>query len=152
MWTVGEWLTYWVENFAAPAVRENMLAGYRVAINTHLIPGVGAHRLDRLEPEHLERLYARMIAAGRSPGTAHQAHRTIRTALGEAERRGRIIRNPAKVVKAPRLADHDIEPYSIEEVQALLRTADRRRNSARWAIALALGLRQGEVLGLGGQT
>lgn len=48
--TVGEWLTYWVESIGAPAVRENTLAGYRVAVNVHLIPGVGAHRLDRLEP------------------------------------------------------------------------------------------------------
>ncbi|GAA1320472.1 hypothetical protein GCM10009610_48810 [Pseudonocardia xinjiangensis] len=68
--------------------------------------------------------------------------------LGEAERRGRITQNPAKLAKAPRLADHEIEPYSIEDVQALLRAAESERNSARWAIALALGLRQGEVLGL----
>jgi integrase len=93
-------------------------------------------------------LYAKMIAAGSSPGTAHQAHRTIRTALGEAERRGRITRNPAKLAKAPRLSDHEVEPYSVHEVQALLRVAAEERNSARWAIALALGLRQGEVLGL----
>ena len=50
MWTVGDWLTYWLDNIAAPAVRENTLSGYRVAVNVHLIPGVGAHRLDRLEP------------------------------------------------------------------------------------------------------
>lgn len=31
---------------------------------------------------------------------------------------------------------------------ALLEVAGQRRNSARWAVALALGLRQGEVLGL----
>ncbi len=148
MWTVGQWLTYWVENIVGPAVRENTLLGYRVAVNTHLIPGVGAHRLDRLEPEHLERLYAKMLAAGSSPGTAHQAHRTIRTALGEAERRGRITRNPAKLAKAPRTSEREIEPYTVEEVQALLKAAETRRNSARWAVALALGLRQGEVLGL----
>jgi integrase len=147
-WTVGEWLTYWVENIAAPAVRQNTLAGYRVAVNVHLIPGVGAHRLDRLEPEHLERLYAKMQRAGSSAGTANQAHRTIRTALGEAERRGRITRNPAKLAKAPRPAEIEVEPYSVEEVRQLLATAAERRNSARWAIALALGLRQGEVLGL----
>jgi integrase len=34
------------------------------------------------------------------------------------------------------------------EVQRILRAAGERRNAARWAIALALGLRQGEVLGL----
>ncbi|MBN9759248.1 Integrase [Pseudonocardia sp. Ae406_Ps2] len=146
--TVGEWLEHWVENIAAAVVRENTLAGYRVAIRTHLIPGIGAHRLDRLQPEHLEKLYARMIRNGSSPGTAHQAHRTLRTALGEAERRGRITRNPAALAKAPRVSESEVEPYSVDEVRRLLTTAAEGRNHARWAIALALGLRQGEVLGL----
>ncbi|MDN5920474.1 MAG: site-specific integrase [Pseudonocardia sp.] len=148
VWTVGEWLTHWVETIAAASVKENTLAGYRVALRTHLTPGVGAHRLDRLQPEHLERLYAAMLANGSSPGTVHQAHRTIRTALGEAERRGRISRNPAALAKAPRPSEAEIEPYSVEEVQRLLTVAAEGRNHARWAIALALGLRQGEVLGL----
>ncbi|HEX6500164.1 MAG TPA: site-specific integrase [Micromonosporaceae bacterium] len=147
-WTVEKWLTHWVENIAAPAVRENTLAGYRVAVNRHLIPGVGAHRLDRLEPEHLEKLYSRMIADGKAPATAHQAHRTIRTALNEAVRRGHLVKNPAALAKAPRLSDDEIEPYSVAEIQKLLAVASQRRNSARWAIALALGLRQGEALGL----
>lgn len=47
-----------------------------------------------------------------------------------------------------RLVDEeDIEPYSIEEVQRLLLEASKLRNSARWVVALALGLRQGEALG-----
>jgi integrase len=120
----------------------------QVAVRVHLVPAVGAHRLDRLEPEHLERLYARMIARGSAPATAHQAHRTIRTALGEAARRGHIARNPASLAKPPRLTETDVEPYTIEEVQQILAAAGERRNGARWAVALALGLRQGEALGL----
>lgn len=147
-WTVKTWLTHWVENIAVHAVRENTIAGYRVAVNRHLIPGLGAHRLDRLEPEHLERFYAKMIRNGSAPGTAHQAHRTIRTALNEAVRRGHLTRNPASLAKAPRLTEEEIEPYSVEDAQRLLVAASERRNSARWAIALALGLRQGEALGL----
>lgn len=147
-WTVAMWLTHWIDNIAAPAVRENTTAGYRVAVNKHLIPGVGAHRLDKLEPEHLERLYARMQEQGSAAGTAHQAHRTIRTALNEAVRRGYLTRNPAVLAKAPRLAEKEIEPYSVEEVRRFLIEAGKRCNSARWAVALALGLRQGEVLGL----
>ncbi|MFY1689235.1 tyrosine-type recombinase/integrase [Plantactinospora sp. WMMB782] len=147
-WTVKTWLTHWVENIAAPSVRENTIAGYRVAVNRHLIPGLGAHRIDRLEPEHLERFYARMQANGSAPATAHQAHRTLRTALNEAVRRGHLTRNPASLAKPPRLSDDEIEPYSVAEVQRLMTAAASRRNSARWAIALALGLRQGEALGL----
>ena len=146
--TVEAWLNHWLENIAAPTIRESSLDAYRVAVRKHLSPGIGAHRLDRLQPEHLEKLYTKMMRTGSSPGTAHQAHRTIRTALGEAERRGHITRNPAALAKAPRLSDEEIEPYTVEEVRRILVTASERRNSARWALALALGMRQGEVLGL----
>ncbi|MBM9467986.1 site-specific integrase [Nakamurella sp. YIM 132084] len=111
----------------------------------HLIPGLGKHRLERLQPEHLERLYVRMMRDGKSAATAHQAHQT---ALNEAVRRGHLSRNPATLAKAPRLVDHEIEPFTVDEVQLLLKTALITRNGARWAVALALGLRQGEALGL----
>jgi integrase len=144
---VRGWPNHWVDNIAAPFVRPNTLAGYRVAVRVHLIPGLGGHRLDRLQPEHLEKLYVRMMRNGSAAGTAHQAHRTIRTALGEAVRRGYLTRNPAALAKAPRLTEEEIEPYSIEDVRRILAAAAHSRNSARWAVALALGLRQGEALG-----
>ncbi|MFD3455433.1 tyrosine-type recombinase/integrase [Streptomyces sp. NPDC058691] len=147
-WTVKTWLEHWVENIARPYVSENTYDGYEVDVRVHLVPGLGAHRLDRLEPEHLERFYRKMQDTGSAAGTAHHAHRTMRTALGEALRRGHVPTNPAEIAKAPRLEEEEIEPYTIEEVQSLLLEASKRRNSARWVIALALGLRQGEALGL----
>lgn len=146
--TVKEWLTHWVENIAAPTVRPNTIDGYRVAVYHHLIPGLGGHRLNKIEPEHFEKLYTKITASGRKPATAHQVHRTARVAFNEALRRGRISVNPVTLAKPPKIEEEEIEPYEIEEVQKLLVEANRRRNSARWAIALALGLRQGEVLGL----
>ncbi|MFF5144227.1 tyrosine-type recombinase/integrase [Streptomyces sp. NPDC013157] len=147
-WTVKTWLTHWVETIAPLAVNENTMVGYGVAVRKHLIPALGAHRLDKLRPEHIERFYGNMQADGRKAGTIHQIHRTFRTALNEAVRRGHLGRNPVQLAKAPRLREEEVEPYTVEEVQRLLRTADDRRNSARWAVALALGLRQGEALGL----
>ncbi|WP_329315768.1 tyrosine-type recombinase/integrase [Streptomyces sp. NBC_01262] len=147
-WTVETWLTHWVENIAAPSVSENTIDGYRVAVYHHLIPGLGAHRLEKLEPEHLERFYKKMQDTGSAAGTAHQAHRTVRAALNEAIRRRHLTVNPASIAKAPRVEEEEVEPYSVEEVQSLLLEAGRQRNAARWVIALALGLRQGEVLGL----
>lgn len=52
------------------------------------------------------------------------------------------------LARAPKLAEQGVEPYGIEEIQCLLGVANERRNSARWALALALGLRRGEALGL----
>jgi integrase len=44
--------------------------------------------------------------------------------------------------------DEEAEPYTVAEVQRLLMLVTERRNGARWIVALALGLRQGEALGL----
>ncbi|GGQ43999.1 tyrosine-type recombinase/integrase [Couchioplanes azureus] len=148
-WTVAKWLTHWLENIATPNVRENTASGYRVAVNVHLIPGIGAHRLEKLTPEHVEKLTRRMQQSGSKAATAHQALRTLRTALNEAMRRGHLAKNVASLAKPPRLDEEEVEPYSVEEVQRLLvAAAETPRNGARWAIALALGLRQGEALGL----
>ncbi|WP_086695896.1 tyrosine-type recombinase/integrase [Streptomyces recifensis] len=147
-WTVKAWLTHWIENVAPLAVNDNTMVGYGVAVRKHLIPGLGAHRLDRLNPEHIEVFYAKMQANGSKPATAHQVHRTFRAALNEAVRRGHLGKNPVLLAKAPKTGEYEVEPYSVQEVQRLLRAAAQHRNSARWAVALALGLRQGEVLAL----
>jgi integrase len=81
-----------------------------------------------------------------SPGRVHQVHRTIRTALNEAVRRGHLERNPAELAKTPPIIEHEVEPYSVLEVQRLIEAAKRERNGVRWVVALALGLRQGEAL------
>ena len=62
--TVSEWLTHWLENIAARTVRRRTLDGYRTYIHRYAIPALGAHRLDRLQPEHVEALYTRMERAG----------------------------------------------------------------------------------------
>ena len=68
--------------------------------------------------------------------------------MNEAVRRRHISENPALLARAPEVVEEEVEPYSVEEIKRLLEAAQTQRNSARWAIALALGLRQGEVLGL----
>lgn len=146
--TVEQWLTHWVENIAAPSVRRTTMVGYRSSVYNHLIPGIGKPRLNRLQPEHLERLYARMQDSGLKAGTAHLAHRTLRVALNEAVRRRHITENPAKVAKPPRVDEDEIVPFSVEEARRILATADEVRNGARFVLALTLGLRRGEALGL----
>ena len=147
-WTVEKWLLHWLEEIARPNIRDSSYQAYRAAITKHLLPTLGTIRLDRLTPESIEAVYSRMIDAGARPATAHQAHRTLRTALSEAERRGHIARNPAQLVRPPRIQPEPVEPFSLEEVQRVLAAAQDSRNGARWAIALALGLRQGEALAL----
>ncbi|MFG1998313.1 site-specific integrase [Spirillospora sp. NPDC048911] len=150
-WTVEKWLRHWIDNIATPPrISENAHAGYRVDVEKHLIPGIGAHRLDKLTPEHCEKLYAKMQETkGLSAGTAHHVHRTLRNALNVAVKRGHLGTNPVLLATAPRLDEEEFEPYEIGEIKKLLKVAgEQPRNGVRWVFALALGLRQGEALGL----
>ena len=133
--------------FTKPSVRYKPYIGYRTAVNRHRNRHRAA-RIDRIQPEHFEKLYARMRESGLKPGTAHQVHRTARTAFGEAAKRGYIARNPVALARPPRVEDLAVDPFEAEELERILTSALARRNGVRFVIALALGLRQGEALGL----
>lgn len=145
--TVADWLTYWLENIAERKVRPLTLQGYRGKVNQHLIPGLGSHRLDRLQPEHVEKFY-RACSETLSPATVLQLHRILSRALKVAMQRGRVSRNVCTLVDAPSVSREEVKPLTQQEARAILAAATGRRNAARWSVALALGLRQGEALGL----
>ena len=146
--TLAQWLDHWLTTIAAPRLRPSTAARYRLAVDKHLVPKLGHHRLDRLQPEHLEAAYASLGTAGLAPASVLYAHRVLSRALKVALQRGRVTRNVAGLVEAPTVRRQEVIPLSAEESRRILTTASGRRNAARWSVALALGLRQGEALGL----
>ena len=149
-WTVEKWLAHWLEHIISQSVRRKTADRYRTDIVEYLIPGLGAHRIDKLEPEHIERLYAtlRKRKPPLAPASIYHVHATLRTSLNEAVRRRHIVENPALIARPPQLVEPEIEPLTVAEAKRILDVATRRPNGVRFAIALGLGLRQGEALGL----
>lgn len=145
--TVGQWLDHWVAVIAPVRVRASTLEGYESKVRRHLQPGLGHHRLERLQPEHLESFYAAKLAEGLSAGTVVLLHRILSRALKVATDRGRVARNVAKNVDPPSATFAEVVPLSEAEARKVLAAARGSRNAARWSVALALGLRQGEALG-----
>lgn len=146
---VEEWFTYWVDTIAPARVRLRTLESYRSMIRLHIVPRIGQRRLDQLMPEHLEQLYAEMLATGRSPATVLRVHRVLHRALKIAVQRERVARNVATLVDPPKQRRAETPmPLDVAECRKVLAVAEGRRNAARWTVALALGLRQSEALGL----
>jgi len=139
---VAAWLDHWLDNIAAHKVRPRTLQGYRGMVRHRIAPALGHHRLDRLQPEHVEEFYAAMRSEGVLP-TALQCHRILSRALKVAMQRGKVSRNVCGLVDAPSLARTEIQPLTATEARALLDAATGTRNAARWSVALSLGLRQG---------
>jgi integrase len=149
--TVGDWLTYWIENVVKPNRAYNTYEAYRPIIYRHVLPEIGGYRLDghrhRLEPEHVETMYTRL---GRTlaPSYVLQVHRVLRKALKDALRRGRCSRNVCDLIDSPKARQAHVASLSLSDAQAVITAAVDDDMAPRWLLGMLLGLRQGEVLGL----
>lgn len=147
--TVEQWLRVWLETIAVRRVDcSTIRRTYRPKVERWIIPRLGHHRLDRLLPENLDAFYLGLAAEGLAANTVVQIHRILSRGLKVAVQREVIARNVCTLVDPPRGEEVEIEPLTAGEARAVLAVAAGRRNSTRWAVAVALGLRQGEVLGL----
>lgn len=145
--TVGEYLDAWLAD-AAPSLRTGTYRSHESSVRIHLKPGIGRHRLDQLGPAHVQRLMNDLSAGGLSSSSVIRIHATLRRALTQAERWGLVARNVAKLVDLPSLKRPEIEPFTSDEAREFLALLKGHRMEALYSVAISLGLRQGEALGL----
>ena len=81
-------------------------------------------------------------------GTLRHLLRLVRAALQDAVEEELLARNVARQVKMPTGSIRKVTPWSADEARTFLETARHDRLHALWAVALAIGLRRGEALGL----
>ncbi len=147
--TMAQWAKTHLTDIAPLKAAPGTLRNYESLARCWVIPFIGAHRIDQLEPEHLDALYAVMLGRGLSIGYVYRVHSYIRHLLNVRMKRKRdLFRNVAELIDFPTLIEAEIDPYTLEESRAVLCEARRHRNGARWAVGLTVGTRQGETLGL----
>lgn len=151
--TIAQWMGTFLDTVCARKVEDGTMAprsldDYRSKNGLYIEPGIGKHRIDRLTADHLDELYLGLLRRGLASSTVLKVHRIISRALKVAMQREIITRNVATLLDAPTAAEPEIEPLTREEARALLEVAAQRRNGVRWSVGAAIGLRQGEALGL----
>lgn len=154
--TVGEYLEQWLEDHARHRVRPTTLESYQAMVDHHLLPGLGATRLDRLTPLQLQRFYSAQLAQGRrdgkpgglSPRTVQYMHACLRQALNQAVKLGLLAKNPAEAVSPPRAPEPELTVWTADQTAAFLEAARPSRYYPLYVLAVYTGLRRGELLGL----
>lgn len=89
-----------------------------------------------------------LLTSGYSPRTVQYARAIIRRALGQAHKWGLVARNIATLVDPPRYERPEVQPLSMEQISQFLGSIKGDRLEALYLVTIALGLREGEVLGL----
>ena len=89
-----------------------------------------------------------MLKGGLSAATIHDAHQVLHKALTVAVEWSLLSRNPAAIAKPPRVQAREIEIVTIEQAQNILQCLRGRALYPIVALALATGMRRGELLAL----
>lgn len=142
------YLKQWLEESVRPSVAPRTYDSYASLIKNHIEPAIGSHALGRLTADHVQRMMNAQLKSGLSPRTVQYTQAVLRKALSQAMKRGKVSRNVATLVDPPKSVHHDPTFLTPEDAQRLLDTVKEDRLQALYTVALSIGLRQGEALGL----
>lgn len=145
--TVGDWLTLWTDATKAevsPKTHER----YAEIVRCYLKPALGAIPLQRLTPSDIQKAYNNFDRSP-SPRTRRHIHRILKSVLARAVEQQALPRNPADALKRlPKVERQQINALTVEQSTRLLKAI--RHTTTYWPtlIALATGMRRGEILAL----
>ena len=160
-YTVGEWMDVWFENYAAIKVRPSSHQTYKGYIEHHIKPHIGSIPLSKLTTLDLQKLYKKLMKAGRverieakkqpkglSAKTVRNLNQIISSAMDMAIEQKLISVNPTNKCALPKVEHHEMNTLTQDQLTAFLAEARRSGVYEMYYTELATGLRRGELLGL----
>jgi integrase len=146
--TVRAYLTAWLET--KRGLREGAYLRLKSDVTNHLLPELGRHALNALQPHHVRALYASLQSRGYAANSVRNVHRTLAQALKQAVKDSLLERNVAD------LAADALPPPPVRRLRALSREQTSRfldataghRLEQLFRLNCETGCRIGELLGL----
>jgi hypothetical protein len=99
----------WLAALENQGRKPTTLRGYGTSLDAYVLPRLGDVALQELRASDLDALYAELLRSGGRRGqglsmtTVHHVHAAMNKLLHDAERKGLVIRNVAKLANAPTL-------------------------------------------------
>lgn len=149
--TLGSFLIAWV---AGLTVRPTTAASYEQQVRLRIVPHVGGIRLQEVTTEHLDDLYRHLERAGSvngrplAPKSVRKVHEVLSRALGDAVKRGYVVRNVAEHASPLPARRREMNVWTADQLRAFLDHVAKGRLYALWLLYATTGLRRGEALGL----
>lgn len=143
----GDFLADWLE-MKATELRVQTVQQYRWAVRKYLLPGLGKHKLKDITPERVQKFYNDLHAAGTGARTIQIVHVVMSSTMKHACRLGLAARNPAGFAIVPKVKRKPLQVWDEGQVSQFLVSIKGQRNEILYYLALATGMRRGELLGL----
>lgn len=153
--TLKEFLDYWLTSYVDVNLSETTKYGYRYQMELHVMPTLGNIQLQKLQPIQLQKLYDKKLKNGRLDGKGGLSsrsvtimHRVLRKALSYGFKLQLISRNVADYVEVPKKVPYNATVLTKDEIPTYINAFKDTYLYLPVILAVALGLRRGETLGL----
>lgn len=175
--TFADWLTTWLSEYAKAQVRPTTFDSYEYLIRIHIKPALGGIYLKDLQPSQIQKFYNQKLEEKLmdrrseqtklkheekvkeglaekkefktlSPATIRKMRIIISEALDQALKEGKIIRNPAKATKPPKVEKKEARFLTPEELSEFLDNITEDRWYPAFIVDINSGLRLGELVAL----
>ena len=150
--SLAQWLDIWTEEYLG-GVKPATVESYKSIAKTHLKPGLGATKLDVLNPHTIQGFYNGLtdpekVGGPASPKTVKNVHGVLHKALQQAVNNGYIRFNPTNACILPRMEKKEVQPLDETQITAFLKAIHGHQFENLYVVTLFTGLREGEALGL----
>jgi integrase len=146
--TLGDFIEKWLTDWAAGHVSPATFQGYENKLRKHVVQRIGHLPLQRVRAIEVNDLYATLLKEGLAARTVGNVHRALRRALGHAHKWNLTQQNVAALVSPPRAAPVELEILDPTQVTVLLQKLAGHSLYPLTVLALASGMRRGELLAL----
>jgi integrase len=146
--TLKQYLEYWLEDVYKVYARLTTYRNCRIIVQKHLIPGLGHIKLQKLTAQQVQSFYAKKLKSGTTPSRIKNIHATLHTALNHARHTRLVSLNVCSGLELPRQEKQEKQPLSPEQARLLLQRVREHWLEGVLILALATGMREGELLGL----
>jgi integrase len=146
--TLKQFLEYWLEDVYKESVRLTTFRNARIIVHKHLIPGLGHIKLQKLTTQQVQSFYASRLRDGSTASRIKNIHGTLHTALEYARKARLVSTNVCDDVRLPRQEEPDRRFLTDEQARALLQKVKEHQLEELLTLALATGMREGELIGL----
>jgi len=150
--TLSQFVDWWLANEAPLDKRPTTVNHYRYAFKKFIEPQLGAKFLDSLAADDVVDLLRRLQRQGLGVQSLRRVRSYLRLFCENALRHRLLGHNPVNQVRAPKATTSDPTqvqpPMTMEEAKDLLRTVTGTDLETIVYLAIYLGLRRGEILGL----
>jgi integrase len=142
--TVAEYAPQWLGSLRVEA---STLQTYETYLRRHVVEHLGTRAMSSLRRSDVNGFVGVLISKDLAPRTVRQVYAVLAMMLRSAVYDRLLVNTPCYKINLPSLPPANLALLSPDQVNALLRTA-RPDHHAVLALAVATGMRQGELLGV----